>query len=122
MFADVQLHLQEDAVYSFAAPAVGKIHVVLETKFGKFARVKRKVRGKSPPFAHQIPLCERRQERHGFPAAGAVRVVNPEAGYPAIRKSVQHLRVETKVLETGSRNWILVVGSSLVIPVQIFSL
>src|SRR5437867_12701613 len=104
MFADVQLHLKKDAVYRFAAPAVRKIHVVLETEFGKFARVKRKVRGETPPLAHQVPVGLGGNKRRSPCSARTVRIVNPEARHPAIRKSAQHLRAETKILETAGGN------------------
>src|SRR6266571_6251178 len=104
VFAYVQLHLQEDAMHRFTPSAGRKIHVVLEAEFRELAGVKREVRRKPPPLPHQILLRQAADEWDSWCSAGAVGVVHPESGDPAVDKTVGELAIQPVILQTRGRN------------------
>src|SRR6266571_6553526 len=122
VFAYVQLHLQEDAVYRFAAATGRKIHIVLEAEFRELAGVKREVRRKTPPLPYQIPLRQVHDEWDSLSSAGAVDVVHPKTGDPAIDETVRNLAIEPVILQPRGRNGVDDIGSRLVVPMQVLRL
>src|SRR3989442_4284496 len=104
VLADVDLRLKKHAMDRFTTTAGRNIQIVLEAEFRELTGVKRNVRRKTPPLPRQVSLSQRGEKRHSGRSPGAVSVVHPKAGHPAVCEPVRQLAVQAIILESRSRD------------------
>src|SRR2546430_12145121 len=104
VLTDVELRLKKHAVDRFTTTAGRNIQIVLEAEFRELTGVKRDVRRKTPPLPRQVSLSQRGEKRHSGRSPGAVSVVHPKAGHPAVCEPIRQLAVQAIILEAGGRN------------------
>src|SRR2546422_3453050 len=122
VLADVEFRLKKHAMDRFTTTAGRNIQIVLEAEFRELTGVKRDVRRKTPPLPRQVSLSQRGEKRHSGCSPGAVSVVHPKAGHPAVCEPIRQLAVQAIILEAGGRNSIDRIRPRLGVPMQILRL
>src|SRR2546428_13957669 len=104
LLTDFNPRLKKHAVDRFTTTAGRNIQIVLEAEFRELTGVKRDVRRKTPPLPRQVSLSQRGEKRHSGRSPGAVSVVHPKAGHPAVCEPIRQLAVQAIILEAVGRD------------------